>query len=271
MVLVPAGGFSMGSTDADIDAAVAECGGCQAEWFADEKPQHEVFLDAFWIDRTEVTNAQYAAFLNERGNQTERGVQWMILEDEGCLIERVGEQYRPKPGYESHPAVLVTWFGARAYCEWAGKRLPSEAEWEKAARGTDRRVYPWGREFDCRLGNFDDETQRQSYVVPGGPNCDGYDRIAPVGSYPDGASPYGALDMAGNVWEWTLSIYSGYPYNPRDGREDATAGDARVLRGGAWYALVGGRARCASRVSRGHDFSGVSLGLRCVSSVLDGD
>lgn len=200
MVYLPEGIFWMGSNDSDPDAN------------NNEKPQSKVSLDAFWIDRTEVTNAQYAAFLNAQGSQIENGERWLNLDDEGCLIEKVGNAYRPKDGYAEHPVVSVTWYGAGAYCAWADRRLPTGAEWEKAARGTDRRIYPWGNAFDCHKGNFDDETKdNDAPVVPGGPNCDGYVRTAPVGSFLAGASPYGALDMAGNVSEW-VEDWDGYGY-----------------------------------------------------------
>jgi len=130
MVLVPAGPFLMGSTDADPDAA------------DDEQPQHEVVLDAFYIDQTEVTNAEFCRFLNDKGNQEEGGVTWLELDSDYCLIERSGGQFVPKSGYADHPVIEVSWYGARAYARWAGKRLPTEAEWEKAARGTDGRIYP---------------------------------------------------------------------------------------------------------------------------------
>ncbi len=168
MVHVPAGAFEMGSDDG----------------YDDEKPVHTVYLDAYWIDRTEVTNAQYR-----------RCVQAGECRESACAGDGAYNG-------ADQPVVCVSWDDAAAYCEWAGGRLPMEAEWEKAARGTDGRAFPWGNEFDCRKGNFDDETELDDYTVPGGPDCDGYDRTAPVGSYAAGASPYGALNMAGNVREW---------------------------------------------------------------------
>jgi formylglycine-generating enzyme required for sulfatase activity len=186
MVSVPAGEFEMGSESGD----------------SDESPVHSVYLDAFWIDQTEVTNAMFAAFLNEQGNQSEGGTTWLDADIADALIEQSGGQWAPKDGFGDHPVVEVTWYGVRAYCQWAGRRLPTEAEWEKAARGEDSRTYPWGEYFDCQKGNFDDEIILDIYVVPGGEGCDGYEHTAPVGSFPDGASPYGALDMAGNTWEW---------------------------------------------------------------------
>ncbi|MBN2500062.1 MAG: SUMF1/EgtB/PvdO family nonheme iron enzyme [Anaerolineales bacterium] len=230
MVYVPEGEFPMGS---EIYAG-------------SERPVHNVYLDAYWIDQTEVTNAQYAQFLNEMGNQVEEGSFWF---NEG-KIEETDAGWVILEGFGDQPATYVTWYGARAYCEWAGKRLPTEAEWEKAARGTDERLYPWGDDAPtCDLAQFDE--------------CNW--ETLPVGSYPDNASPYGALDMAGNVWEWVFDRYdSGYyglssSENPT-GPEDATW---RVMRGGAWdAAALELRTTIRFKVSLG--WGGFSSGFRCV-------
>ncbi len=203
MVFVPAGSFLMGS----------------AEGEKDEAPPHTVFLDAFAIDRTEVTNAAYALFWKADGGPESphtpgsfEGAQWPDVARE-----------RP-----DHPVVGVTWFDAAAYCRWAGKRLPTEAEWEKAARGTDGRVWPWG-------GAFGGDTGRAN-VYSGG---DGYPQsTAPVGRFPSGASPCGALDMAGNVWEWVADWYGSDAYvrSPRKNPKGPDRGGVRTLRGGSWAA-----------------------------------
>ncbi len=188
MVYVPEGEFLMGSADSDPDAG------------SDEKPQHTVYLDAFWIDKTEVTNAAFALCVQAGACQT------------------TGADFSEKP---NHPVVAVSWNDAAAYCEWAGRRLPTEAEWEKAARGTDGRIYPWGDGApDATLLNYNG-------------NIGG---TTEVGSYPDGASPYGALDMAGNVWEWANDWYdsSYYSNSPSENPQGPSTGDARVLRGGSW-------------------------------------
>jgi len=225
MVYVPGGSFQMGSNSDEADS--------------DEQPVHEVTLDGFWMDQTEVTNAQFATFLNEEGNQTEGGETWLDIEDEDCLIEESGGEFQPKSGYVEHPVIEVSWYGAAAYCEWAGGRLPTEAEWEYAARGEQGHIYPWGDEFDCSRGNFDDETEIDSYVVPGGEGCDGYIRTAPVGSFPEGASWCDALDMAGNVWEWVADWYEEdyYERSPVENPTGPESGEYRVLRGGSWYDL----------------------------------
>ena len=217
MVYIPAGEFEMGSTDRE-----------------DEQPVHTVVLDGFWIDRTEVTNVQFAVFLNERGNQTEGGVTWLDLEDGDCLIERVSGEFRSRDGYADHPVIEVSWYGAAAYCEWVEGRLLTDAEWEYAARGPQGFIYPWGDEFDCSRGNFDDETEIDDYVVPGGEGCDGYVRTAPVGSFPSGASWCDALDMAGNVWEWVAGWYGDYPSGRQVNPTGPSSGEYRVLRGGSW-------------------------------------
>ncbi|MBI3270017.1 MAG: SUMF1/EgtB/PvdO family nonheme iron enzyme [Planctomycetes bacterium] len=184
LLLVPAGEFFLGSDRAH----------------GDERPRHIVRLNAYFIGRNPVTNAQFERFVKATGYSEWPG----------------GGKRFDAP---NQPVVTVSWADARAYCEWAGVRLPTEAEWEKAARGTDDREYPWGNEPPTeRLANF-------------GMNVG---NTTPIGSYPEGASPYGCLDMAGNVWEWCSSLYRPYRYDAADGREDPTADGARVLRGGAW-------------------------------------
>ncbi len=236
MVEVPAGEFTMGSESGDDD----------------EKPVHTVYLETYYIDKYEITNEQYAEFLNDKGNQTEGNVTWLDIEDDDALIEYSSNQFKTKSGFAKHPVVEVTWYGARAYCEWAGKRLPTEAEWEKAARGTDGRIYPWGDEEPtkelCNFGmNVGDTT--------------------PVGKYPKGVSPYGVHDMAGNVWEWTSSHYESYPYNKTDGREDVTLTNVEhlVLRGGSWYD-DGSDVRTPIRDWWIPDDSDFSNGFRCSRS-----
>jgi formylglycine-generating enzyme required for sulfatase activity len=206
MVYVPGGTFQMGSSEGDSGA------------HDDEFPQHTVTLDDFWIDQTEVTNAQFAAFLNDQGNQTEGGTTWLELEDEYCLIEQVEGQYRPKSGYADHPVIEVSWYGADAYCGWVGAQLPTEAKWEYAARGKQGYIYPWGNDAPtCERAQGE---------------CSG--RTVPVGSLPDGASWCGALDMAGNVWEWTADWYGDYPSGAQTDPTGPADGGPKVLRGGGW-------------------------------------
>ena len=245
MLFVPAGEFLMGSSDSDPQAGT------------DEKPQHTVILDAFWIDRTEVTNEMYAR----------------CVADNACtppmeVFSHSRENYFDNPEYSDYPVIFVKRINAIEYCQWVGARLPSEAEWEKAARGENGNLYPWGNEFDCSAGNFDDEVIFDKPVVPGGPHCDGFeDDTSPVGNYPSGASPYGALDMAGNVWEWVSSIFLPYPYNAMDGREDLSSKVDHILRGGA-NGSTEDRLRTAERYS--HFFPTgyhIQFGFRCADSL----
>lgn len=183
----------------------------------DERPAHTVTLKGFRIDRLPVTNTQFAEFLNARGARHDNGARLYDDDDSDARIHRRGGRWTADPGYELHPVVEPTWLGAREYCTWRGKRLPTEAEWEKAARGTDARRYPWGAQAPgsghARFGARFNDT-------------------APVDAAVLGASPYGALDMAGNAWEWVSSAYRPYPYRDNDGREDATPGPVRGTRGG---------------------------------------
>jgi len=221
LVYVPAGEFAMGSTDQDSPAS------------NDEKPQHSVTLDAFWIDQTEVTNAMYAKCVNAGNSKPPINTDHFI-----------------NTGYANHPVVSVDWSQANAYCTWTERRLPTEAEWEKAARGTDGRIYPWGNEApNNALLNYNDSVK---------------DTTA-VGQYPNGKSPYGAYDMAGNVWEWTHSVMKKYPYKVNDGREVEIAFGSRALRGGSFNDDEGS-ARCAYRDGDHIDFFDDDIGFRVVAS-----
>jgi len=258
LVYVPAGEFLMGSVDSEKDT------------YWNEKPQHTVYVDAFWIDHTEVTNAMYAAFLNDRGNQTEDRVPWLDADDENVQIIQSGEQWTPKSGYETHPVIEVTWYGARAYCEWAGRRLPSEAEWEKAARGTTGKKYPWGNTDTNTIESGGDGSGPPIYTLHcelaqfGGADggCPG-DTI-PVGSKPAGASPYSALDMAGNAWEWVADWYSAFYYadSPSENPQGPLSGNRRAVRGGSW-SHSGGYIHTAARYGFDPVFANDLVGFRC--------
>lgn len=239
MVHVPAGDFYMGSRDGDASA------------HGDEKPMHFVHLDEFWIDKFEVTNEQFARFLNEEGNQEEDGVTWANVEGEDSIVYE-SDQYRPRSGYEDHPVTYVSWYGAQSYCQWADKRLPTEAEWEKAARGTDGKIWPWGNEWDEDKVNSKD-------AGPG--------HTTAVGSYPDGASPYGCMDMAGNAWEWVADRYQWdyYQAAPKDNPKGPDQGGSRVVRGGS-LALPQRLSRCAGRFEFIPWVRRDDLGFRCASS-----
>jgi formylglycine-generating enzyme required for sulfatase activity len=236
MVYVAAGSFTMGSPP-----------GLGSD---EEAPPHKVTLDGFWIDRTEVTNAQYRAFVIASGYRTP------------TICERGNSTY-DDAGKENHPVVCVSWDDARAYCEWAGARLPTEAEWEEAARGTDSRNYPWGMNFDGSRLNFCDINCDSDQKDPGA--NDGYAQTAPVGSYPMGVSPYGALDMAGNVWEWVSDWYSFYYYgrSPQSNPQGPNSGEYRVLRGGSWFGSSS-NARTAFRAWLHPDQRDSAIGFRCI-------
>jgi len=242
---VPAGEFRMGSAESDLDRVMADCPGCSRAWFANEAPQHTVYLDAYWIDRTEVTNAMFAQFAAATGYETTAetlggGIAVNQLSREWKMVAGADWRHPRGPGtdilgLENHPVVQVSYYDAEAYCAWAGRRLPTEAEWEKAARGTDGRRYPWGNQPPAGgLLNFAD---RNAYMTAADLGADdGYPMTAPVGSFPAGASPYGALDMAGNVWERVADFYDAeyYSRSPRMNPAGPSEGEYVILRGGSW-------------------------------------
>jgi iron(II)-dependent oxidoreductase len=234
MVTVPAGPFRMGS-----DAGQP-----------DERPAHVVHVPSFSIDRLPVTNTQFAAFLGAVGHRGERGARYYDDDDQDARIHRRGGRWLADAGHESHPAVEVSWHGARAYCAWRDARLPTEAEWEKAARGTDARRYPWGNEPP--------DPSRARYAA-------GWNATVAAGSHPRGASPYGMLEAAGNVWQWVSSAYRPYPWRGDDGREDPGGDAVRGTRGGGHDSPAEGitvtqRGRTLSRApGAGHH----NIGFRC--------
>jgi len=223
MVRIPAGKFLMGSTPEQVKRAIED--GALENLVKDEQPQHTIELPEYFIGKYPVTNQQYQAFVREGG---EPPPGW----DGGQFPQ----------GKDAHPVVNVSWQDAIAYCKWlsekTGKnyRLPSEAEWEKAARGTDGRIWSWGNDFGEKNANTNEA---------------GIGDTTPVGQFsPQGDSPYGCADMIGNVWEWCHSLYKPYPYKADDGREDETASGARVVRGGS-FSNSRRYARCACRYHLG--------------------
>ena len=219
MVYVPAGAFKMGSN----------------QGLADQKPVHKVTLDAYWIDQTEVTNGMYALCVSTGWCQLPHETDWH------------GKKYFDDPNKIEYPVIYVDWQQANTYCQWVSGRLPTEAEWEKAARGTDGRTNPWGNTIDeTTFGNFSDEGGRPERV----------------GSYEKGKSPYGAYDMAGNVLEWTADWYDVYPGgNPKDSEYFGVTN--RVLRGGAWDTYID-FIYAARRLWSPPDYYDNSIGFRCV-------
>lgn len=199
MRLVPAGEFTMGSDTDDSNF----------------NPAHRMTLDAFYMDKYEITNARYAdcvvAGVCKPPHETKSNYR---------------DSYYGNIQFANFPVIYVDWAMAQTYCgTWREARLPTEAEWEKAARGTDERSYPWGEGISCDQANYDGEPDYDVF-------CSG--ETSAVGSYESGQSPYGLYDMAGNVFEWVSSIPKAYPYDATDGREDPTSSDSRVIRGGAW-------------------------------------
>lgn len=256
MVLIPAGEFTMGSSEEEIDYALQLCdeyGDCERDLFQDEYPQHSVYLDAFYIDMYEVTNAQYRECV-EAG----------VCEPPVTTSSSSRDSYYGNSRYDDYPVIWVSWYDAHSYCEWADRRLPTEAEWEKAARGTDGRIYPWGDQWDGSRLNYCDASCSSDWRDEA--FDDGYADTAPVGTYsPRGDSPYGVTNMAGNVFEWTSSAHRDYPYDADDGREDPEGGVARVLRGGSW-GLSPRFGRSAQRLRFTPDWRLQDWGFRCARS-----
>lgn len=266
MIEIPAGTYTIGDDEGP----------------ADQRPEHTVSLTAFRIDRTEVTNAAFAEYLNAlnvelagdfaAGRITRSAVRGeaydllresgegsnlypiIALDDAQALIGAQGGRFLPKAGYEDHPVTETTWAGALAYCRWRGGRLPTEAEWEAAARGADMRPYPWGSEPPSDRLAF---TSGRTGVT------------APVGSRPDGASPLGVLDMSGSLAEWTSSLKRPYPYDPADGREDTGAPGERVTRGGDYVYDTDARVLTATHrdgFSNAPDRGHRHIGFRCAAN-----
>jgi formylglycine-generating enzyme required for sulfatase activity len=222
MVLIPAGKFTMGSTDADKQAG------------ANQKPQHTVHLDSFLIYRDLVTVAQYREFCKATGREMPEAPDWGWVDD--------------------HPIVLVTWDDASAYAQWAGASLPTEAQWEKAARGTDGRTYPWGNNWEngrlhCSKGTWGDAR-----------------KTAPVGSCGSGASPYGVMDMAGNATQWCADYYESkyYRTSPSKNPTGPASGNGRVIRGGSWTSEASGTFHTARRTGSHPAIRFMGTGFRCV-------
>jgi formylglycine-generating enzyme required for sulfatase activity len=252
-VTIPAGEFLMGSDKKQDKKA-----------YGDELPQHRLHLPDYRIARTPVTVAQFETFVKATGYQTtaeKEGSAYVYTGSDWQNIQGANWRNPHGPGSNvnekaQHPVTRVSWHDARAFCEWLSKelgqeiRLPTEAEWEKAARGTDGRIYPWGndaREDRCNFNIY-------------------WDGTTPVSKYANGASPYGCLDMAGNVWEWTSSGFTPYPYEGGDGREDPNSGARRVLRGGS-ISYFGDRrgVRCAARFNSAPFYRYINIGFRVLS------
>lgn len=246
MVLIPAGAVFLGTSNDQVRHMLENEDWAQ-EWYEQElfqieQPQHKLNLPAFEIGKNPVTNEEYYEFVFNSGYRIPRG--WMGL--------------RYLEGQGDHPISWVSWDDVNAYIAWldgqtgSTYRLPTEAEWERAARGPDARIYPWGDAFDPWRCNTVESGKRST---------------TPVGSYsPSGDGPFGLADMVGNVWEWTSSLMQPYPYRPDDGREALKQPGKRVARGGAWY-YSRKLARCSAREGMLPNYVSSSLGFRLARSV----
>jgi formylglycine-generating enzyme required for sulfatase activity len=250
LILIPPGAFIMGS---DVESFYGTIVMSSVHAKPDEAPIQAVGLDAYYIDKYPVTNAEYGEFIAATNHLPPR--HWD------------GSAY-PK-SLAHHPVVYVSWHDAQAYAQWAGKRLTTETEWEKAARGVDGRIYPWGNKFDsskCSLSImqrsiFDQRVGSSAPIVS----------TAPVGGSSAGASPYGVFDMAGNVWEWTSDWYLPYAGNISKNRDYGEK--EKVIRGGSWLEgqdeTLRVYTRCANRLHAPPNYKGSNIGFRCAKDVSD--
>jgi formylglycine-generating enzyme required for sulfatase activity len=267
MVFVPAGQFEMGGY---VDGAY------------DTMPAHTVYLDGFWMDHTEVTNEMFARFVKSTGYLTDAEKAESSFDFRTANLEIIWEKVRGLDwdhpdgenssisGLEDHPVVHVSWNDASEYCTWAGRRLPTEAEWEKAASWNhvtgEKYIYPWGNNFDETLLNFCDVNCAYDFATKD--LDDGHAKASPVGSFPDGASPYGALDMSGNVMEWVADWYSAdyYRTSPDSNPFGPNSGQQRISRGGGW-ATNDYYVSSARRFAWDHPYQHRALGFRCALGI----
>ncbi len=247
MVFVPEGEFLMGASDIQAQAALVQllevCSVCQADALDDLKPQHTIFLDVFWIDKFEVTNAQYKKCVDAGKCQAP-----------SVLTSNTRQSYFGNSDYDNFPVLYVSWQEAKTFCEWASKRLPTEAEWEKAARGTDGRNYPWGESWSDVQINIEERIRD----------------TASVGNYPDDTSPYGVMDMGSDVREWVADWYVAdyYANSPQKNPQGPDSGQFRMVRGGSW----GAYRFSALTFFRGYwepETREHYIGIRCAKSVTE--
>lgn len=256
MRLIPAGEFLMGSTREQIEAAMAMDKAGPEFPLLHETPQFRVKLDNFYLSVFAVTNEQFAQFLSEAKPAPAQLQQWVSWLDRIVSSRDESNRFRALPEFKMYPVINVTWFGAEAYCHWAGLRLPTEIEWEKAARGNDGRIFPWGNEWDpkrlCWWGSHDEK-----------------ETTVPVDVFLGGCSPYGIFQMAGNVEEWCADWYQ------RDVYARYAAGNLAIPRAGMGRVIRGGNClrknklefRCAMRRANTPSFTNILLtGIRCACS-----
>jgi len=250
---IPAGFLQMGSDAADVEFALALCSAhapsdeaslCRSDLFADEQPRHRVYLGSFRLDRTEVSQRAYAR----------------CVEQGACAPARVSD-LDARLGQLEQPVVGVTVVDAGRYCAWTGGRLPTEAEWERAARGDTTRRFPWGNFWNDRVANHGTSPER-------GRQRDGYEFAAPVSAYADGKSAFGLRNLAGNVWELTADRYAAdaYAKSERIDPQGPVAGDQQVIRGGSWRSAPH-TLRVTQRAAIKRDESRPDVGFRCAYNV----
>lgn len=248
MIFIPEGSFTMGfKIDNDHD------------WGdMDEEPVHQVTLSSYWIDKYEVTSSNFTKFLNENKNEAHR----FIEITPSVTVQFDDNVYQPRKGLENYPVNRVSWFGADAYCKWKEKRLPTEAEWEKAARGTDQRIFPWGNEFpDNSRVTFRRKFSEKGFQV-----------MEPVEGMKNGISPFGVHQMAGNVWEWVSDWFDATAYQDenRIDPKGPESGISKVLRGGNWY-YKAYYMRTTYRFNERPDIFKVWQGFRCARQAMPSD
>ena len=257
LVYVPAGEFLMGTKQEEISNLKSQAPKMYHSWINSEVPQHSVYLDAYWVDMLEVSNSKYILCL-QAGICKKEALSKSLLND-----------YILKPEYANYPVIDVPWSEAKNYCEWAGRRLPSEAEWEKAARGTDGRIFPWGDIIRCEYANYWGGTYSPtSSIIVNACNPDDtvttYQPVTPVDSYPEGVSPYGALNMAGNASEWVMDWFGQnyYSSSTQENPRGPDTGKLKVIRGGS-IVNYGVNVRSATRIAWDPLYGWVT-GIRCI-------
>ena len=248
MIFIPEGSFTMGFK-IDNDHVWGDM---------DEEPVHQVTLSSYWIDKYEVTSSNFSKFLNENKNEAHR-----FIEITPSVTVRFDDNvYQPRKGLENYPVNRVSWFGADAYCKWKEKRLPTEAEWEKAARGTDQRIFPWGNEFpDNSRVTFRRKFSEKGFQV-----------MEPVEGMKNGISPFRVHQMAGNVWEWVSDWFDATAYQDenRIDPKGPESGISKVLRGGNWY-YKAYYMRTTYRFNERPDIFKVWQGFRCARETMPSD
>jgi len=237
MVLIPEGSFMMGSSKEDIEWVVHTFNSASRKWYQDETPKQKIYLKSYYIDKLEIINAKYKAYMQSTGKPAPKF--WD----------------NPRFNKPEQPVVGVNFDEAVEYCLWVGKRLPNEAEWEKAARGWDARRFPWGDEPNPTLANIRGLKDQYRYT-------------SPAGIYVNGKSPYGVMDMAGNVWEWTSEWYLPYPNN--ENTNEMFGQTLKVVRGGSWNSNMD-LARAAIRGKALPKQKQNYIGFRCVMQLQKGE